>query len=102
MKLALQWLAHRFDRPTGRTQPKQTTSGDRAQPSLMKWVEQASQFIVERLVADAEPHVWYTCDADGRLWWHAHDPVTGRSLNHVSEAEMRAWIEQRYTATLAN
>jgi hypothetical protein len=68
----------------------------------MQWVEQVSQFIVQRLVADVEPHVWYTCDAEGRLWWHAHDPVTGRSLTHVSEAEMRAWIEQRYASTLAS
>ncbi|MBW4696186.1 MAG: hypothetical protein KME27_31110 [Lyngbya sp. HA4199-MV5] len=88
MKLALQWF----------TQSKQPATGDRTQLSLMGWVEQASQFLVERLMTDAEPRVWYTSDADGCLLWHAYDPVTGRSFTDVSEAEMRAWIEQRYTA----
>jgi hypothetical protein len=67
-----------------------------ANETLLSWLERAAQAFMQRLVADAEPHVWYTRDAEGNLWWHAHDSVTGRSLYDASEAEMRIWLEQRH------
>lgn len=47
-------------------------------------------------VSKSEPHVWSTRDRLGNIWWSARDPVTGRAINHVSEAEMRVWIERRH------
>lgn len=45
---------------------------------------------------DSEPRVWYDCDRMGNTWWSALDPVTGRTINQVSESEMRVWIERRH------
>lgn len=98
MKLALRWLGHQ---QWDATAPNQNASND-AKQTLLSWLERAAQSFMQRLVADAEPRVWYTCDAKANLWWHAHDPVTGRSLYDASEAEMRVWIEQRYHPTLAD
>lgn len=95
MKLALRWFGQR-----AWELPKPASTAVRHTP--LSWVEQASQFFVKRLMADAEPRVWSTCDAEGNLWWHAHDAVTRRSLYDASESEMRTWLEQRYTARLAN
>ncbi|MBW4693763.1 MAG: hypothetical protein KME27_18615 [Lyngbya sp. HA4199-MV5] len=39
-----------------------------------------------------ELHVWQCTDRDGRLYWQAYDPITGRSTSG-SEADIRAWIE---------
>lgn len=97
MKLALRWFGHQ----SWASFPQQDTF-NQSNRSSMSWLEQAAQFFVQRLMADAEPRVWHTCDAEGYIWWHAHDPVTGRSLHDVSEAEMRAWIEQRYACTPVN
>ncbi len=72
-----------------------------AKRALSFGVERVSQWIVAHIMMDAEPHVWYTCDPDGNLWWNADDPVRGRSLRHATEAEMRVWLEQRHIAAEA-
>lgn len=96
MKLALRWLGHQ---EWDATAPNQNTFTD-AKKTLLSLLEQASQSFMQRLMADAEPRVWHTCDAEGNLWWHAHDSVTGRSLHNASEAEVRIWLEQRYNPAI--
>ncbi|PSB35663.1 hypothetical protein [Stenomitos frigidus] len=98
MKLALRRGQQQWDLAA----PNHTASNDDAKETVLAWLEQASQAFMQRLIADAEPRVWYSCDAEGRLWWHAHDPVTGRSLSNATEAEMRSWIEQRHASALGN
>jgi hypothetical protein len=41
----------------------------------------------------SEPHVWQTQDEFGRIAWSAYDPKTGQSIDEVSEAMMRSWLE---------
>jgi hypothetical protein len=103
MKLALRRFSHS---QSGRQQwkataPQHTASAD-AKETLLAWLERAARAFMQRLVVDAEPRVWYTCDGEGNLWWHAYDPITGRSLYDVSEAEIRVWIEQRHYPALAD
>ncbi|MGL5060643.1 MAG: hypothetical protein ACRC62_11750 [Microcoleus sp.] len=43
-----------------------------------------------------EVRIWQTSDRDGNTWWHACDRVTGRSIEAVTESEMRAWLDRRY------
>jgi hypothetical protein len=43
-----------------------------------------------------EPQIWAKTDRYGNTYWHTYDPVSGRSVSLDSEAEMRAWLEQRY------
>jgi hypothetical protein len=97
MKLALRWFGHQ----SWELLPKET-GFSKIKDAPLSWVEQASQFVVKRLRVDAEPRVWHTCDAEGNLWWHAHDAVTGRSLYDASESEMRIWLEQRYVSASAH
>ncbi len=43
-----------------------------------------------------EPRIWITADRDGKLYWHAYDPVSDTRVCLDSEAELRIWLEQRY------
>ena len=98
MKLALR----QFGQPQwGTTAAKHNSfnATHAAKEALLAWLERLAQSFVQRLMADAAPRVWHTCDAEGNLWWHAHDPVIGRSLYDASEAELRIWIEQRHYPT---
>lgn len=67
-----------------------------SKPSLQSTLEQIWQSLVTALFESPILRVWYVYDELGRIWWSADDPVTGRSLHHVSETQLRAWIEQRY------
>lgn len=44
-----------------------------------------------------ELRVWQSRTLRNRTMWNAYDPVTGDSISVGSEAEMRQWIEQRYS-----
>lgn len=44
-----------------------------------------------------EPHVWTSHDRQGNLCWNGADPLTGRRITKVSERELLAWLEQRYS-----
>lgn len=59
-------------------------------------LNRAFQVCVQFLINDHEPQIWTTTDHYGTIYWHAHDPVSDRSVTLASEAEMRAWLEQRY------
>ena len=52
--------------------------------------------LCQQLVKPAELQVWQTRDNTGSIWWSAYDPATGRLIEHVSEAQIRIWLEQRY------
>ena len=49
-----------------------------------------------RLMRDSnELRVW-TVHHDGETLWNAFNPRTGRAIYHLSETEMRRWIEHAY------
>jgi len=64
-------------------------------PSILSALNKLLCQIVDFFLGGNELRIWRTND-HGSSWWHAYDPVTGRSTSAHSEAEMRAWIEQRY------
>jgi len=39
--------------------------------------------------------IWVTYGDQQQALWHATDRHTGKSIHHVSEDEMRRWVEQR-------
>jgi hypothetical protein len=51
------------------------------------------QRLITAMIDNAELRVWQD-DRNGK--WHSHDPLSGRSFSG-SEAEMRSWIESRYS-----
>lgn len=51
------------------------------------------QELVARLDVSDEPRVWPGHTATGQPAWNAYDPITGRSINLVSESELRIWLE---------
>lgn len=51
------------------------------------------QELVARLAVSDEPRVWPGRTPTGQSVWNAYDPITGRSINLVSEAELRTWLE---------
>lgn len=66
------------------------------QPSLKSRFQQLWLWLRSSLLSSDEPRVWPTHDRSGQVWWHGYDPATGRSVNYVTEAEIRVWIEQRH------
>jgi hypothetical protein len=52
--------------------------------------------IVRFLAGGSEVRIWQTRTRNGELQWHAYDPNQGHGVTLSSEAEMRAWLEQRY------
>lgn len=48
------------------------------------------------LSASSEPHVWRTRDQAGQVYWDAYDPITEERVQSLTEAEMRAWLEDRH------
>ncbi len=52
--------------------------------------------ILAELGQRREPQVWQTSDPYGRLSWCAYDPETGKTVENLSEQEVRIWLEGRY------
>ncbi|GAB4135839.1 MAG: hypothetical protein Fur0046_09010 [Cyanobacteria bacterium J069] len=56
------------------------------------------QGFVRWLTQAPELRVWQTRSTNGRVAWHAYDPERDRRFSTDSEAEMRRWVEARYSA----
>jgi hypothetical protein len=54
------------------------------------------QQIIQYLNSGNELKVWTTRARDGEIRWHAYDRVSDRRVVTESEAQMRAWVEERY------
>ena len=52
--------------------------------------------ILQPLTSGHELQVWTKRERYGKITWHAYDPVSDRHVVRESEAEMRAWVEERY------
>ena len=65
-------------------------------PQKRQRVNQKLHYLWQRAIAtlktSSEPQVWQTSEA----LWSAYDPVTGRSIDQLSTAEMRSWLEERH------
>lgn len=59
-------------------------------------LENIWQFLLKHLFQSPKLQVWYTCDHDGKIWWSAHNRLTGKSICQISEEQMRVWIEGQY------
>ncbi|MBW4582910.1 MAG: hypothetical protein KME42_25360 [Tildeniella nuda ZEHNDER 1965/U140] len=53
------------------------------------------QRLVHLLTHAQTLHVWQHLDRFGNRYWQAYDAATGRSTSAGSEAEIRAWLEER-------
>lgn len=53
------------------------------------------QQLFQVLTQGDQPQVWQVLH-QGKSYWSAYDPATGQRVNRLSEAEMRAWIDERY------
>ena len=45
---------------------------------------------------DAQQVRIWTKETKAGLVWYAYDPATQRRVSHVSEADLRVWLEERY------
>jgi hypothetical protein len=63
---------------------------------IAKALKTAWQWLTQSLFASQEVKVWCTADPQGNLSWSALDPISGRSVNGLSEDQMRVWLEQRH------
>jgi hypothetical protein len=55
------------------------------------------QKIVAFFSNESKLKVRSTRDSRGEIWWHIYDPATNRSAILASEAEIRNWLDERYS-----
>ncbi|PZO13447.1 MAG: hypothetical protein DCF25_16130 [Leptolyngbya foveolarum] len=72
-------------------------SSKKPQQSLRTQLKNLAQTFVCQLGGSSEPRVWSTQDANGQTVWNAQDSASNRIIRHVSETELRIWLEERYT-----
>jgi hypothetical protein len=72
------------------------TSSSQLLRSLTYFLRNLGQKIIVYLSQGKELRVWQSCDRQGHVWWNVADPITGKSAQLLSEAEVCIWIEQHY------
>jgi hypothetical protein len=65
--------------------------------SILSLIEKLWQNAIAALAKEPELKVWQKQDRHGRIYWHAYDPLTDKSVSFDSEAVMRCWIESSYS-----
>ncbi|NJK50194.1 hypothetical protein HC931_20485 [Candidatus Gracilibacteria bacterium] len=65
-------------------------------PSFWSKIKQFWELMFDASIALPELQVWSKRDRWGNTLWSACDPLTGRSISHITEEQMRIWIEQQY------
>ncbi|MGB3404968.1 MAG: hypothetical protein WBA77_19950 [Microcoleaceae cyanobacterium] len=58
-------------------------------------LHQFFQYFFQALIDGEQPRVWQVSHR-GKSDWSGYDPVSGCRVSGLSEAEMQAWLEQRY------
>jgi len=53
--------------------------------------------LLTQLTSSSEPFVWQSPNDASQNLWNAHDRVSGKVIRHASEAEIRVWLEERYS-----
>lgn len=54
------------------------------------------QYIADSVLRNSEPKVCQKRDRYGNTFWHVYDPVTHRSSDFGSGADVLIWLEKRY------
>lgn len=67
------------------------------QPNLFDHLRMMWESWQKSLSTNDEPQIWQTRDRNGNVLWNAYDPISDRSLYYASEAEVRIWLENRYS-----
>lgn len=65
--------------------------------NLTKTLQKVWQRAVDWAVRGDEIRVWKTQTSEGQTIWRLYDPISDRSTCFSSEAEVRIWLEQRYS-----
>ncbi|MGF1568805.1 MAG: hypothetical protein ACFCVD_12165 [Nodosilinea sp.] len=52
--------------------------------------------LLAQLEVSEEPKVWQTRNNAGQLTWNAYDATTDQAIYHVSDADLRTWLEERH------
>lgn len=86
---------HPVNPPTS-VQKRRDRRQSSTQSSWVTGLKKHWQHWVLTLTAPPSPRVWQGRDRQGHTFWNAYDPVSGDFAYHLSEAEARAWLEQRY------
>lgn len=55
------------------------------------------QTLFTTMAGNAEPKVWQTTSRNGVMIWNVYDPTTKESTSFATEADVRSWLEQRYS-----
>ena len=53
-------------------------------------------YFLNLATGSSDPIIEKRCDLKGQVYYTIYDPVTEQQSTRLSEAEARAWLEQRY------
>lgn len=80
-------------------QPLTTTArGQRASRAsrFRRWLRATLSALATRAAGSDQPRIQQHSSDDGTVFWQVYDPVSQQRLIFDREAEVRAWLEQRY------
>jgi hypothetical protein len=69
----------------------------RVQSKIQSVLEHIWNNLFNVLSGNSEVQIQQVRDRFGRSYWRVYDPITGYQNSLSSEAEVRIWLEQRYS-----
>lgn len=86
---------------TSRETAQSTINLHSKKPSIKSKVQSALALVWKYLLGvmsgNSEVQVQQIYDRNGKVYWRIYDPVTGYRNTLLSEAEVRIWLERRYS-----
>ncbi|NEP18032.1 MAG: hypothetical protein F6J97_14190 [Leptolyngbya sp. SIO4C1] len=64
---------------------------------IQRWLLQIGQAAIAGLTQGSEPQISHHIRADGQTTWRIYDPYSDQSIICYSAAEVREWLEARYS-----
>lgn len=61
------------------------------------WFKQFCEFLVKVLAQPYELKIEQIIDRKGNISWEVYDPTSQRTLWFYSEAEVRSWLDRRFS-----
>lgn len=61
------------------------------------WFRRVSEFLVKAFNQRYEPKIEQIIDRKGNISWEVYDPNSQRTLWFYSEAEVRSWLDRRFS-----
>jgi hypothetical protein len=71
--------------------------GSIKEPKQASLIGRMWQALVAKLSSSTDPHIRLKYSPSGQEYWHVYDPMSGKAQTFTAEADVRVWLEERYS-----